>query len=200
MATPTPRLGCCCGGIYTTPLETKPHPLQPVPCTTHGAQAMQHAPNLSRPIEETSAPFVCKAGSVGDPPVWKLFSLPTLGQLRACLPSCVGCVCAARGSWPSCPQPLEPLAPRLCVWNPWKGSLPTRRASKDGDVDVRILHLCSAWIWLTGNQALSRQQRRAALPHKDTHLRGPGLRLEAASPLCLFTPPRPLPNCVRLWH
>lgn len=118
---------------------------------------------------------------------------PTLGQLRACLPSCVGCVCAARGSWPSCPEPSELLAPRLCVWNPWKGSLPTRRARNDGDVNVRILHLCRAWIRLTGgNQALSRQQRRAAMPHKDTHLRGPGLRLEAASPLCLFTPPRHL--------
>ena len=139
-----------------------------------------------------------KQNLVGDPPVWKLFSLPTLGQLRACLPSCVGCVCAARGSWPSCPEPLEPLAPRLYAWNPWKGSLPTRRASKDGDVDLRILHLCSAWIWLTGNQALFWQQRRTALPHKDTHLRGPGLRLEAASPLCLFTPPKPHPNCVRL--
>ena len=61
----TPRLGCCCGGIYTTPLETKQHPLQPVPCTTYGAQAMQHAPNLSQPIEETSTPFVCFAESCG---------------------------------------------------------------------------------------------------------------------------------------
>jgi hypothetical protein len=52
---------------------------------------------------------------------------------------------------------------------------------------MSILRLRAARIWLAGNQPLSRQQRRAALPHKDTHLRGPGLRLEAASPPCLYT-------------
>jgi hypothetical protein len=93
----TPRLGCCCGGIYTTPLETKPHPFQPVPCTTYGAQAMQHAPNLSRPIEETSTPFACKAGSVGDPPVWKLFSFSHTRPTQSLSPLLCGMrVCSSR--------------------------------------------------------------------------------------------------------